>query len=57
MICQGDLRSVNTSLVSGLTTQELEQNSVKKGIHAKYKQSRQKEMHCLIEGVLTKAKF
>lgn len=57
MVCQGDLRSVNSSLVSWLTMQELEQDSVKKGIHTKCKQSRQKEKHCLTEGVLTKDKF
>lgn len=39
MMCQGDLRSVNSSLVSWLTVQELEQNSLEKGIHIKYKQS------------------
>lgn len=35
MMCQGDLSAVNTSLVSGLTMQELEWGSVKKGVHVK----------------------
>lgn len=57
MMCQGDLSAVNTSLVSGLAMQELEGSSVKKGVYVKQKESRQKWMHCLTEGVLGKARF
>lgn len=56
-MCQGDLSSVGTSLASGLTMQELECDSIKKGAHVKYKESREKEMHCLTEGILTKVRF